>query len=224
MTLSLSIALVGLLTTAIVAMREHARVVASRRTLLDCCASLLSETRVIYGSDGFPTLEGRHRGHYVRAELLPDTMTIRRLPQLWLKLTRLEARPNLAEFSVLVRPSGMEFYSLTDAHSIALEPPAGIASEIIARGNRRVSQRAVDNHAPVLRRIFSDARMKEIAVTAKGLRLIWQAAEGARGDHLIFRQCRFESASVEPATFATLLSALDSLSLSLEIEDKAQAA
>jgi hypothetical protein len=151
-------------------------------------------------------------------------MTIRRLPQLWLKLTLLEERPHLPEFSFLVRPSGTEFYSLTSAHSIALEPPTGIASEIIARGNRQSSQQALDNLAPVLQRIFSETRMKEAAVTAKGLRLIWQAAEGARGQHLIFRQCQFDNAAVDSTAFAKLLSALDDLSLSLDCTHKAEAA
>jgi hypothetical protein len=221
---SLAFAVAGLATIAIVAVREHAKAVASRRTLLDRCAPLLSDARIKHGGDGFPTLEGRHGDKFLRAELVPDSMTIRRLPQLWLKLTRIEVRPRLPEFSLLVRPSGMEFYSLTSAHTVILEPPEGIAAYAIAKGSHHTSQRMLDVSASSLRRIFSDARMKEAAVTGKGLRLVWQAAEGTRGEHLLFRQCRFESAGIDPATFVDLLDRLDELGSSLDQPRKARAA
>ncbi len=224
MTLSLALAGIGLATTAAVAMREHAKVMAARRTLLDRCADLLSRPVITNGGDGFPTLEGFHHGRFIRVELLPDTMTIRRLPQLWLKLTRLEARPAHPEFSLLVRPSGTEFYSLTGQHSVILEPPAGVAMEILAKGDRPDSQHALDASSSALRRIFSDPRAKEVAATRKGLRLIWQAAEGHRGEHLLFRQCRFENAGVDPATLARLFSDLDELSSSLDERRKMRAA
>lgn len=224
MTLSLTFALIGLVVIVNVAMREHRRIIAARRPLLDGCAAALSDPKITHGGDGFPTLEGLHRGHYLRAELVPDTMTIRRLPQLWLKLTRIEPRPHFPEFSLLIRPCGTEFYSLTAAHAVVLDPPTGIAAEILAKGSAHASQNSLDGSAPALRRIFADPRMKEAAVTARGLRLIWQAAEGARGEHLLFRQCRFDSSGVDPKIFESLLSALGDLSSSLDTPDEAQAA
>ncbi|MFT3732361.1 MAG: hypothetical protein QM780_13245 [Hyphomicrobium sp.] len=144
MTLSLAFALIGLAVTAVVAFREHAAVVSRRRTLLDNCAPLLENDKITHGDDGFPKLEGRHRRRFIRIELIPDTMTVRRLPQLWLKLTCIEARPHQPEFSVLARPSGAEFYSLTSAHPIMLAPPPGLAAEIIAKGNCAASQLALE--------------------------------------------------------------------------------
>ncbi|MBS0251944.1 MAG: hypothetical protein JSR78_12865 [Proteobacteria bacterium] len=224
MTLSLTFALIGLVVITVVAIREHRRIIAARRPLLDGCAAALSEPKITYGGDGFPTLEGFHGGRYLRAELFPDTMTIRRLPQLWLKLTLIEPRPRLPEFSLLVRPSGYEFYSLTAAHAVVLQPPADIAAEILVKGSSHTSQNSLDRSAPALRRIFSDPRMKEAAVTARGIRLVWQAAEGARGEHLIFRQCRFDSANVDLQTFRSLLAALGDLGSSFDTPDEAQAA
>lgn len=224
MTLSLTFVIAGLAIIALVAAREHARVVGARRTLLDRCALLLSNAKIKHGGDGFPMLEGRHHGKFLRAELVPDTMTIRRLPQLWLKLTRIEVRPDLPEFSFLVRPNGTEFYSLTSAHPVVLEPPADITADVIAKGSHHASRQTLASCAPILRRIFSDSRMKEVAVTDRGLRLIWQADEGTRGEHLLFRQCRFEDATVDPTIFAALLSTFDDLSSSLDTTDKAKAA
>lgn len=224
MSLSLAFAGIGLAATAIVATRENRRVIAARRTLLDRCIPLLSGSLLTYGGDGFPRLEGYRDGRFVRVELVPDTMTIRRLPQLWLKLTRLEARSNVREFSILVRPSGTEFYSLTTEHPVVLEPPAGVAAEALAKGDRPSSQRDLDASSPALRRIFADRRAKEVGVTRRGLRLVWQAAEGHRGEHLLFRQCRFENAGIDPAALEGLLAALDDLGASLEQGQEARAA
>ncbi|HML30210.1 MAG TPA: hypothetical protein PKE16_15530, partial [Hyphomicrobium sp.] len=80
MSLTLAFAAIGLAITTVVAMREHAKVIASRRTLLDRCGSLFSEARITHGGDGFPTLEGYRNDGFVRLELVPDSMTIRRLP------------------------------------------------------------------------------------------------------------------------------------------------
>jgi hypothetical protein len=82
----------------------------------------------------------------------------------------------------------------------------------------------LDATAPALRRIFADPRMKEVAVTGKGLRSIWQAAEGQRGEHLIFRQCRFEDAGVSPELLAARIADLDLLSAAIDTEREARAA
>lgn len=223
MTLPVVIALVGIVVTAIIAMREHRSALAARRTLLDRCVPLLTGAEITLGSDGFPRLEGRHRGRFVRVELVPDSMTVRRLPQLWLKVTRLEARPRQPEFSILSRPTGAEFYSLTSAHRLILKPPTGLGMAVMAKGSSSASQQVLDASARALESIFRDPRMKEAAVTARGLRLVWQAAEGGRGEHLL-RQCRFERAGVDADALAGLLTHLDTLSASLDQIEEAEAA
>ncbi|HET6390437.1 hypothetical protein [Hyphomicrobium sp.] len=224
MSLSLTFAAIGLFVTAAVAMREHAKAVASRRGLLDSCAGLLSNAVITHGGDGFPRLKGLHNGRLLHVELLPDTMTIRRLPQLWLKLTLIDPRPGLPEFSLLVRPTGAEFYSLTHNHARMLEPPLGVPSEILAKGDGKSSQQLLNRVAPVLRRIFSDPRMKEVAATGKGLRLVWQAGEGDRGHHLLLRQSRFGDASVAREALAARLKDFDDLSAAIDTTREVQAA
>ncbi len=105
----LIVAILGIAVTIVVAWREHRKLRAARRTLLDSCRGVLTRATLSHGGDGFPMLDGYHGGRFIRAELFPDSMTIRRLPQLWLKLTRIEVRHGLSEFSVLIRPSGPEF-------------------------------------------------------------------------------------------------------------------
>lgn len=213
-TLSLSIlaALAGLVIVAGLSWRDHIAERAVRRTLLDDCSPLLDQSGVQHGGDDFPRLDGVHLGQRVRAELIADTMTIRRLPQLWLSLTRLEARPGLPEFAILVRPAGTEFYSLTANYDHRLDAPAGLPSEILVRGSGPAAQALLARTGDVISRILANEKIKEVAVTAKGLRLVWQASEGRRGEHLLLRQAMFDNARVPPERFTALLADLDDLS------------
>lgn len=210
-TLPVLIALAACAAVAILGWRDHERQRVTRRSLLDACASHLEQSKISYGGDGFPRLDGVINGVQVRAELIPDSMTIRRLPQLWLSLTRLETRKNLAEFAILVRPTGTEFYSLTSHYQRRLDAPAGFPGEILLRGSGRQAQLLLDLVAGAAARILVNEKVKEIAVTAKGLRLVWQASEGRRGEHLLLRQATFDDAHVTADDFDSLLSSLDDL-------------
>ena len=203
---------VGLVTVSWIAIRDHGALRTSRSKLFDECAALLDQSQVRRGGDDFPSVDGSWRGFLVHANLIPDTMTIRRLPQLWLSLTRFEARPGLAEFAVLVRPSGTEFYSLTSQFDQRLKTPPGFPSEVLVRGSRPEAQQLLDQAAPLLAEILSDPKVKEIGVTAKGIRLVWQASEGRRGEHLLLRQSVFDDANVRASDFTTLLDAMDAIS------------
>lgn len=207
--------MLGLALIAFIGRRDHAKQRETRRDLLQQCAGLLERSNINHGRDGFPNLEGRHLGRYVRAEFIPDTMTIRRLPQLWLSLSRIEPRPENSEFAVLVRPSGTEFYSLTAGYQHRLEPPPGLPAEILIRGSSPFAQEHLDRVGSIVGKILDDPKVKEIGVTKKGLRLVWQASEGRRGEHLILRQSVFDEADVTRSDFARLLAYLDDLSLAL---------
>ena len=216
--LSIASFIVGMLGLALIAfmgMRDHAKQRTMRRDLLRQSAGLLERSIINHGGDGFPSLEGRHIGRYVRAEFVPDTMTIRRLPQLWLSVSRIEPQPENSEFAILVRPSGTEFYSLTARYEHRLEPPAGLPAEILIRGNSPAAQKHLDRIGSTIGKILADPKVKEIGVTKKGLRLVWQASEGRRGEHLLLRQCVFDGASVTRSDFGKLLAYLDELSLAL---------
>lgn len=212
---SIALALLGLIAVTLVARRDHARLRASRRNLLDETAKILDDGKVTHGRDDFPVLEGLYSGGRVRAELLPDTMTIRRLPQLWLSLTRFEPRPGQPEFAMLVRPAGTEFYSLTSNFNYRLEPVPGLPEEIIIRGSGEAAQWLLEANGPLIAKICADPKVKEIGVTQKGLRLVWQAGEGRRGEHLLLRQSQFDDATVAPEDLRRLLEQLDALSAAI---------
>jgi hypothetical protein len=169
---------------------------------------VLDRARITHGGDDFPRLVGSHGGRAIHVDLVPDTMTIRRLPQLWLSVTMLDARPALPGLSVLVRQTGNEFYALTDDFERRLEAPAGFPDEVMIR--------AADTRA--------QARVKEIAITAKGLRIVRQAGEGRRGEHLLLRQAIFDAAAVPASDLEAALSALDALRAAIARFAEARAA
>lgn len=193
------------------ARRDHRAQLASRRPLLDACAGLFDPYAITHGSDGFPRLAGRCGTHNIDVRLISDTMTIRRLPQLWLEVTRLERVKGTAGFSVLVRPSGYEFYSLAPDFHHVIDTPSDFPSETMVRGRNANSRGLFEKLAPTVARILADPRIKEVAVTPAGLRIIRQAGEGRRGEYLLLRQATFDAAAVPPETLQSLIAGIEAL-------------
>jgi hypothetical protein len=194
-----------------VAVREHRLLRASRRALLSACAPVLESPRIAHGGDDFPRLTGTHNGRAVHVDLIPDTLTIRRLPQLWISVTMLVSRPELPGLSLLVRQCGTEFYALTHSFEHRLEAPAGFPDEVMIRGTDARAQGLLDALATSLRQLLSDACVKEIAITARGLRVVRQAGEGRRGEYLLLRQAVFDQADIPASGLESALSALELL-------------
>lgn len=188
-----------------IGLRDHRARQQSRRGLLDECARLFDRYALTYGDDSFPRLSGRSGTRNMDVRLISDTMTIRRLPQLWLQVTMLEQIPGASGLAVLVRPSGYEFYSLTTGFHHVIEPPASFPQELIIRGKDARSVRLFEKLAPALSAVLADPRVKEIAVTSQGVRIIRQAGEGRRGDYLLLRQAVFDEAAVPADTLAAVL-------------------
>ena len=52
---------------------------------------------------------------------------------------------------------------------------------------------------------FDDPRMKELVITPKGVRLVYQAGQGERADYLVLRQARFTQTKGDAALIRFLL-------------------
>lgn len=198
------------------AMREHRARLAERRGLLDACAPVLERPSISHGGDGFPRLAGWRDGRRLDVRLISDSMTIRRLPQLWLQLTVLTRIEGIGELAALVRPSGYEFYSLTGRFHHVLEAPDTFPREIMIRGEDARAAELLERVAEPMAALFADPRIKEIAVTRKGLRIIWQAGEARRGEYLLLRQAVFSDAAIAAGTLAELLAAMEVMRISAE--------
>jgi len=188
-----------------IAIRDHRRAVSARRSLLDDCRGVLDEERWTAGADGLPALEGRAFGHAVTVALIPDTMVMRRLPQLWLSVTVLDATPGAPSLSLLARPSGNEFYAATHDLPGRVEPPAGLPLDVMIRGDGVRAHALCQRLAGLFQTLLADPRVKEITLTKRGVRVVRQVAEGRRGEHLLLRQAVFDDAQVERAFFVETL-------------------
>ena len=194
------------------AARERATIRGARRQLLAGVLPLFEEADLTLGGDGFPVLRGRMGDRDLRLELLPDTMTIRRLPQLWLMVTLTAPRRGSASLGALVRPTGnhTEFYALTQRLPERLASPPGLPGEMMLRGSAGAGP-LLAALTPALRDLLADGRVKEVLVTPGAARIVWQAGEGERGNYLLLRQCRFDGAAVRPDALIALVDALDAL-------------
>ncbi|HEX2843053.1 MAG TPA: hypothetical protein VHO05_17410 [Hyphomicrobium sp.] len=184
---------------------------ASRAALLGQCTSLFDRHTLSHEGDSFPRISGRIGDRNVDVRLICDTMTMRRLPQLWLQTTVLARMPANAGFAILVRPSNYEFYSLTGEFEHVIEPPAGFPSEVIIRGETARASALLAKLSGPIADILQDPLVKEIAVTRQGLRIIRQADEGRRGDHLLLRQAVFDKGAVPAAALQSVLRQIESL-------------
>ncbi|MEO8420864.1 MAG: hypothetical protein ABI457_06690 [Hyphomicrobium sp.] len=210
MSVSLLLAAGSIAAVTYVGMRDHRAAKTARRGVLDDCVGALDRAHITHAADSFPRLAGHHQNREVRVNLLCDTMTIRRLPQLWMSTTLVEANAGLPGFDILVRPAGTEFYSLTSRFAHRLETPVGFPDEVLIRGDDG-AEPLLDELRATLVRILADPRVKEIAVTPRGLRIVRQAGEGKRGDYLLLRQSVFESAAVPRRDLAAVLEQLQAI-------------
>lgn len=206
-----------------VGQREHRALQRSRQCLFDGCEGILAQEQLTFGADNFPRLDGKCDGRPVRAELIPDTMTIRRLPQLWLSASLLERNAGTPGLDILVRPTGNEFYALSDRFPCRFETPADFPAEALIRGDHGAGP-LLDKLQPTLAAILADARVKEIAVTNRGVRIVRQVGEGKRGEHLLLRQAHFEDAMVRRSAFHAVLTQLQSLGAIVSAYGRARAA
>ncbi len=190
---------------AIIAVRDHRRAVAARRALLDDCRGVLDNERWAAGADGFPSLEGHAFGRGVKVSLIPDTMVVRRLPQLWLTVTVLDVRPGTPSLSLLARHSGNEFYSMAHDLPNRVDPPSGLPLDVLIRGDGVRAQMLCHRLAPGLAALLADPRVKDITLTERGVRVVRQVAEGRRGEHLLLRQAVFDDAHVGRALLVQTL-------------------
>ncbi|KQT61338.1 hypothetical protein ASG52_00140 [Methylobacterium sp. Leaf456] len=201
------------LAAAVLCLRQGRRSAAWRAGLFSDCAALLEASRLGRDRAGFATLDGSRDGMPVTVRLIPEALVHRRLPQLWLSVSLRCPLPTEATLDVLRRPAGAEFYAPADL-PLRLDTPAGWPADTLVRGTSGAVAllRQVE---PIFERILADPRVKEVLVTPRGLRLVVQAAEGARGAYLLLRGSRFDLDHVAPALLDGTLAGLHRLARAL---------
>lgn len=165
------------------AARARAR---SRLAYFDRCASLLTRCRSGRSATGFPRIEGQYRGHRCDLQAVPDTLTFRKLPALWVLVTIPDPVPVRATLDLMIRATGLEPFSAFGRLPHEITVPAGFPEDCSLRTDEPGSLFSAEVLRPHLE-LFKDAGIKELVISPKGLRVVFLAEEADRSRYLIFR-------------------------------------
>lgn len=180
---------------------------ARRAAVLDAALPLLLSPRGRVEPDGFARLAGTYKGALVDLRVVADTLTTRKLPALWCLATLTEAQPLAATWHLMLRPRGAETFSAFDSLPRALHVPPGLPHDAGLRTDGGEPPPRVLAAMEAAVASLGEARLKEVVLSPKGLRLTWLAEEAHRGRYLIFRDAEM-GAALPREDLAALLDAL----------------
>ncbi len=194
--------------------RDKGRVDADRKVLFDEAHGLLTDADIERAEGDYPKLCGHYRGHTVTIDAVIDTIAVRKLPSVWLRVTVRSAIRFAGVCDVMARAHNVEFYSpFGDLdHGIAL--PAGWPDHLTVKSDDPATMPPANLLTPHIR-IFDDPRIKELLVTPKGVRLVRQVAQGSRAEYMVLRQAAFGPVVVPRAQLQSMLDAAVALAEAL---------
>ncbi|MGB5066334.1 MAG: hypothetical protein WBO29_03020 [Albidovulum sp.] len=180
---------------------------ASRANYLDRCEGLFDRPVKGQSPTGFARLGGTYRGRNFDVQVLPDTLTFRKLPTLWLLVTIPAPMPVGATLDIMRRPIGTETFSNFGTLQVQLEPIAGLPPEAVMRTDDPgglPSEAVLRDHLG----LFTSDRVKELVISPKGLRITFLAEEANRGRYLLYRDAEM---GMEPLAAEVLRPLMDQL-------------
>lgn len=179
----------------------------ARARYFDTVRQLFDGGEIRIQPTGFPRMTGHRADLAYDLQVVPDTLTFRKLPALWVLVTLPEPLPVAATLDLLARPSGNEPFTRFAILPQSLPTPAGLPKDIAIRSedaSRIPPATLIERHAD----LFDDPRIKELVISPKGLRIVLLAEEADRGRYLIFREAEMGMA---PLASARLIPVLDRL-------------
>jgi hypothetical protein len=183
---------------------------AARAGYFSAAAAILHDVTRRIEPSGFARMAGTWRGHRFDLQAVPDTLTFRKLPSLWVMITLTEPMPVAATLHIMSRPGQSDVFSRFGdmAHSIALPP--GFPEQCALRCDDAARLPPQDLVA-AQGRLFADPLVKELVISPKGLRLVVLAEEAERGRYLLFRDAEMGSLPFPAARLSLYLDALVAL-------------
>jgi hypothetical protein len=140
-------------------------------------------------------------------QVIPDTLTFRKLPALWVLVTLPEPLPLKATLDLMTRPSGNEPFSHFSTLGQSLPSPADLPETVSVRSDDATLIPPVDLIARHFD-LFADPQVKELVLSPKGLRIVILAEEADRSRFLIFREAEMGMTPLSPARLSPLLDRL----------------
>jgi len=192
--------------TLLVAMHRRNRAAVQRRrsALFEPAYDLFESYRVSQDGIDYPVLDGRYRGNDFHLDAIVDTLTFRRIPVLWLRVSLLASLPGTATLDILVRSQNTEFYSPGNSLPHVLPPRPGWPADAVVRTDdpdHAPNLTAIERHMVV----FARPQTKELLVTAKGVRIVHMLDQARRAEYLVLRQAEFEQGAVDKEILRDLM-------------------
>lgn len=195
--------IIGLI-MAVMHIRHRQKVKARRAGMFAECQSLLSDVNITQDDVNFPVLTGNYQGFSVKLEPIADHVGYRKLPSLWLLMTVKADIPYQGIFDFLVRPQNIEFFSPNEHLEYQLKPPehwpqyASLKTDNI---EEMPPIELVDKHIA----LFEDDKTKELLITQKGVRIVYQANQANQSTYRTLRSLAFDDLSLNPERISHLL-------------------
>lgn len=181
-----------------------------RASIFDDIAPLFDQPLLTQEPDGFARLSGRLNGQRFHLRVMQDTLTMRKLPALWLLTTLAEPQPLTATTDILLRPSGAEPFSPFMRLPVTIAPPPGLPADAGVRSDGKGILPDPTILAPHLA-ILHEAPAKELLMTPSGLRIAWLTEEADRTRYLLFRDAELGRRPLPAALALRLTAALSAL-------------
>ncbi len=165
-------------------------------------------------SAGTQQLEGVYAGQAIQLKTITDTLSVRKLPSLWLMVTLPCAVPVTAKLDMMLRPAGVTSFSNFDFLDHTLKSPDGFPEFAVLRSDKLAGYAdlvIIKQHIG----IFANPKFKELLVTPQGLRLVLQVAEASRAHYGVLRDARFGDVSIDRAIVQDALETLLALKAAL---------
>lgn len=186
------------------ARRERAAVRAMRAAIFDPCLPCFDDYRITQDGPAFPVLRGRMRGRQILLEPIADALVMRKLPVLWLRLTLLEPLRIDVTLSLLVRPQGTEFWSPSADLAHRLPLPPGWPVHALLRSDQPAAHSLLARLNPHVLEFFADVHAKELAISPRGVRLVYQLDQARRSNYLVLRTALFDQGTLAPELLGAL--------------------
>lgn len=187
--------------------RAEAQRRAARAAWFSAVAPLFAETTLSPQPSGFPRLTGRFAGHRMTLQALPDSLSYRKLPALWLVLSLPLPLDRQRRLALMARPAGTETFSDFAQLPVAIERPAALPAPLQLRCDGPPDPSDLDRLTAIAP-FLADPSVKALELSPKGLRLVLLAEEANRSRYLFYRAAELGDTPLSPARLEPALKVL----------------
>jgi hypothetical protein len=190
--------------------RDQRRVRGQRGQLFQDCMGLFDRPETRQDGLGYPSLTGFYRGQHFHIDAVIDHIAVRKVPSLWLRVSLLAGLPGMATLDILMRAQNVEFYAPSNDLPYRLDSPAGWPAEAVIHTDDPDRIPPIAVVTPHLD-IFRQPQAKEMLITPKGVRLVYQASQGDKLHYQVLRQASFDRPIIAAAQLRDLMDRLIAL-------------